>query len=270
MISGCGAYATLDQGKPQDPLISAVCFGMTVATIIWTFNHISGAHINPSVSWSFMITGRLSLAKMLTYTVMQCAGSIGGCAVVWFMVPDAWRGRLGATVLAEGVTVGQGFVIETIATFILLLGVFASSDQYRTDHGGSMPLAVGLVVFMQSAWAGRPTGCSMNPIRTLGPAVVAGVWDHHWLYWLAPTLGGSLGALFYQYVLAERPSEINCELLNICRDKDTHHKENTMSFANVSVTLNPVSDEKRHSISGGYQALAGPVNRNSYVVGVTS
>ncbi|KAH9509543.1 Aquaporin-5 [Bulinus truncatus] len=260
MISGCGAYATLDEGRKQDPLISAVCFGMTVAMIVWTFNHISGAHINPSVSWSFMITGQLSLVKTVVFVVMQCAGSVGGCAVVWYMVPDQWRGQLGATVLADGVTVAQGFTVEMIATFILLLGVFASSDKNRNDHGGSMPLTIGLVVFMQSAWAGRPTGCSMNPIRTLGPAVVAGVWDDHWLYWVAPTVGGSLGALFYKYLLAEHPDG-GCQLLSVCRGNSDSSPDKNMSFDNVAVAMGPVIHDKRHS----YSSTSGAMKRNSYV-----
>ncbi|XP_059164954.1 aquaporin-like [Physella acuta] len=257
MVSGIGAYTTIGEGVPVHPLVSAVCFGMTVAMVIWTFNHVSGAHINPSVTWSFMITGHISLVKSIAFVLVQCAGSIAGCAIVWYMVPEKWRGQMGSTVFAEGLTVGQGFAIELIATFILVLGVFASSDQNRTDHGGSMPLTVGLIVFMQSAWAGRPTGCSMNPIRTLGPAVVADVWDHHWLYWVAPTVGGSLGALFYQYILAEKPvgSGAECALLRLCGSRT-----GSADFTSPTVTLAKDTSEK------GFIGYKEPLKRDSVIL----
>ncbi|XP_055891199.1 aquaporin-like [Biomphalaria glabrata] len=259
MISICGSYTTLDQGHPQEPLVSAACAGLAVAMIIWTFNHISGAHINPSVSLSFMVTGQLSLVKTVVFIVMQCAGSIAGTAIVWYIIPDQWRGQIGATVLGKDVTVAQGFVAEMIATCFLILAVFASSDKNRSDLGGSMPLTIGLVVVMQNTWAARLTGCSMNPIRTLGPAVIAGVWDDHWLYWVAPTLGGVLGALIYKYILAQHPSQA-CALMALCGDGNDGQTDKSMSFDNIAVAMGPVGQDSKHS----YGSRA-PIHRNSYV-----
>ncbi|GFO25033.1 Aquaporin [Plakobranchus ocellatus] len=151
-------------------------------------------------------------SQSIAFIIAQCAGAIGGAAVLWEITPTSWRGTLGSTVFAEDVTLIQGFFIEYVSTFILLLGVFACSDQLRTDHGGSMPLTVGLIVFMQSAWAGKPTGCSMNPARTLGPALISDTWDHHWVYWVAPTLGALSGALLYHHVLAVTSAEVEQQL----------------------------------------------------------
>ncbi|GFS04873.1 aquaporin [Elysia marginata] len=180
IISGCGSVVTMDEGRPVSTLTSALTFGMTVAMIVWTFNHLSGAHINPCVTLSFLVTGHLTVIKSIAFILAQCAGAIGGAAVIWEMTPPTWRGTLGSTVFADDVTLVQGFFIEFVSTFILLLGVFACSDRLRNDHGGSMPLTVGLIVFMQSSWA---------------------------VYWVAPTLGALSGALLYHHVLAVTSAE---------------------------------------------------------------
>nr|AOS89752.1 aquaporin [Helix pomatia] len=212
IIAGCGSCVTMDEGKPLSTLTTSLTFGMTVAFIVYTFNHVSGAHINPVVTMGFLITGHTKVVKTIAYTVAQCGGAIAGSAVIWYLVPPGWRGTIGSTVFAEGVTLGQGFVIEATSTCFLMLGVLASADNHRTDHGGSTSLTIGLVVFTQSAWAGKPTGCSMNPARSLGPAVLSGTWANHWVYWAAPAFGSILGSLFYHHVLAESPPEVSTSI----------------------------------------------------------
>ncbi|RUS92003.1 hypothetical protein EGW08_000216 [Elysia chlorotica] len=209
IIAGCGSVITMDEGRPVSTFTSALTFGMTVAMIVWTFNHLSGAHINPCVTLSFLVTGHISVTKSIGFIIAQCAGAIAGAAVIWELTPPAWRGTLASTVFSDDITLVQGFFIECVSTFILMLGVFACSDQLRTDHGGSMPLTVGFIVFMQSAWAGKTTGCSMNPARTLGPALISGTWDHHWVYWAAPTLGALSGALLYHHVMAVSSADVD-------------------------------------------------------------
>ncbi|CAG5133235.1 unnamed protein product [Candidula unifasciata] len=200
-----GTTVTMDTGKPLNTYTGAFNSAMAVAFIVWTFNHVSGAHINPVITLSFLVTGHVSLTKTLAYTVAQCAGAISGAALVWILVPPAWRGTMSSTTFADDVTVAQGFAVEAISTFTLVLGVFATSDQFRTDHAGSQALTVGLIVYIESAWAGKLTGCSMNPARTLGPAIMAGTWDNHWVYWVAPSVGAVAGALLYEHILAEAP-----------------------------------------------------------------
>ncbi|BFZ13470.1 hypothetical protein BsWGS_16509 [Bradybaena similaris] len=212
IVSGCGSCVAMDEGRPLSTLTTALTFGMTVAYIVWTFNHVSGAHINPVVTFAFMITGIVSLTKTIGYIIAQCVGAIAGAAIVWYMVPPSWRGNIGSTVFHQDITLAQGFFVEAISTFIMVLGVFATSDRYRTDHSGSLPLTIGLIVFIESAWAGKLTGNGINPARTLGPALVSGAWDHHWVYWLAPTLGATVGALLYQHVLAESPQQANTSI----------------------------------------------------------
>ncbi|CAG5116137.1 unnamed protein product [Candidula unifasciata] len=239
IVSTCGSIVSMDAGRVVSTFSTAMTSGMTVAYIVWTFNHVSGAHINPVVTFAFMITGIVSLTKTVGYILSQCIGAVTGAAIIWYMLPPSWRGNLGSTVFHEDVTLAQGFFIEVISTFIMVLGVFATSDRYRTDHSGSLPLTIGLIVFMESAWAGKLTGCSMNPARSLGPAVLSGSWDHHWVYWLAPALGSSCGSLLYQHVLAESPQEANTSIH--IDPSDPHHENPSYlkKFTDKTIIVQP-------------------------------
>ncbi|CAG5116124.1 unnamed protein product [Candidula unifasciata] len=241
IIAGCGSCVTMAEGESLSTLTTSLTFGMTVAYIVYTFNHVSGAHINPVVTLGFLVTGQTTVVRTIAYTVAQCGGAIAGSAVIWYLVPPAWRGNLGSTVFAEGVTLGQGFVIEATSTFFLMLAVLASADKYRTDHGGSTSLTIGLVVFMQSAWAGKPTGCSMNPARSLGPAVMSGTWANHWVYWAAPTFGSILGSLFYHHVFAESPPEVATSI-QMTSSVDLPHRDTEKRQQPTEKT--PVMDKK--------------------------
>ncbi|BFZ19845.1 hypothetical protein BsWGS_22884 [Bradybaena similaris] len=242
IIAGCGSCVTMDEGKPLSTLTTSLTFAMTVAYIVYTFNHVSGAHINPVVTLGFLVTGQTTVVKTVAYTIAQCGGAIAGSAALWYMMPPTWRGNIGSTVFADGVTLGQGFVIEATATFFLMLAVLASADNYRTDHGGSTALTIGLVVFMQSAWAGKPTGCSMNPARSLGPAVLSGTWTYHWVYWAAPVFGSILGSLFYHHVLAESPPEVRASIQSTS-SVDVSHRETEKRLQLTERT--PVIDKNR-------------------------
>ncbi|CAG5133236.1 unnamed protein product [Candidula unifasciata] len=208
----CGAAVTMDSGRSLSIYTGAFNGAMAVAYIVWTFNHVSGAHINPAVTLSFFVTGHVSVTKTVAYIIAQCGGSVAGAALTWVLVPRAWRGNLASTTFSDEITLAQGFAVEAISTFTMILGIFASSDQYRTDHAGSLPLTVGLIVYTQVAWAGHLTGCSMNPARTLGPAVMAGTWDNHWVYWVAPLVGAVAAGLLYQHVLAESPKRADLSI----------------------------------------------------------
>ncbi|CAG5116138.1 unnamed protein product [Candidula unifasciata] len=223
IVCGCGASLTMEAGKPPSTVTRAFVAGMTIANIVWTLNHVSGSHNNPVITFAFMISGIVSVTKTIGYIIAQCLGTMTGAAVVWFLVPPSWRGNLGSTVFHEDVTLVQGFFIEFISTFILMMGVFATADRYRTDHSGSLPLTIGLIIFMSNAWAGKLTGCSMNPARSFGPAVVSGSWNHHWVYWVAPFAGSTFGSQLYRYALAESPQEADTSI-HVNR-RDPHHKK---------------------------------------------
>merc|ERR1712224_82476 len=165
--------------------------------------HISGGHINPAVTFSLAVTGKVSPIKAAIYVVAQCFGGITGAAILKGILPAPLDdGSLGATLVASDLSVGKALGLEMMMTFLLVLTVFAMIDPSRPNHGFA-PLAIGFSIFIAHLIGIPFTGCGINPARSLGPAVVAGKMDDHWVYWVGPLLGGALGAVSYDLWFTE-------------------------------------------------------------------
>ncbi|XP_070153636.1 aquaporin AQPAn.G isoform X1 [Polyergus mexicanus] len=177
----------------------AFTFGLAVASLAQVLGPISGCHVNPAVSFGLMISGNCSFLKTVSYMVCQCCGAIAGAAVLKLIIPKTHAtGGLGATMLGNGVSVSQGTVMEAIITFLLVLVVHAVTDAKRSDTKGWAPLAIGLTITAAHMAAVPITGSSMNPARTLGPAVVEDEYQNVWIYWVGPLVGGCLAGGAYR------------------------------------------------------------------------
>jgi len=168
-------------------------FGAVVAALIYTTGHISGAHINPAVTLGFWSSGFFPTRKVLPYILAQCLGAIAASALLLLTLGAV--ADLGATQPLNG-NWWQALVLETILTFILMFVILGSGLDRRSPKGFA-GIAIGLTVGLEAACMGPITGASMNPARSLGPAVVASIWQHHWIYWVAPILGAQLAAIVY-------------------------------------------------------------------------
>jgi len=168
-------------------------FGAVVAALIYTTGHISGAHINPAVTLGFWSSGFFPTRKVLPYILAQCLGAIAASALLLLSLGAV--ADLGATQPLNG-NWWQALVLETILTFILMFVILGSGLDRRSPKGFA-GIAIGLTVGLEAACMGPITGASMNPARSLGPAVVASIWQHHWIYWVAPILGAQLAAIVY-------------------------------------------------------------------------
>lgn len=156
---------------------------------------ITGAHLNPAITIAAIVSGNTGLIRGITFIVAQVAG-----AVVASLLLDqfVWGiGGLGVHGLA--VDSADGLVIELILTFVLVFAVFATAFDKRGNTNWA-PLTIGLVVFVGHLVGATLTGASMNPARSFGPALVHGIWDDQWLYWVAPIIGGIAAAVFYVLV----------------------------------------------------------------------
>lgn len=169
-------------------------FGAVVAAVIYTTGHISDAHINPAVTLGFWASGFFPSRKVLSYILAQCLGAIAASTLLLLTLGSV--GDLGATQPLNG-NWFQSLVLETVLTFILMF-VILGSGLDRRAHIGFAGLAIGLTVGLEAAFMGPITGASMNPARSLGPAFVAGIWQHHWVYWVAPILGAQLAVIAYR------------------------------------------------------------------------
>jgi aquaporin related protein len=185
----------------------AFAFGLAVSTFVWIVGHVSGCHINPAVTCGLVVSGHISILKALFYIVFQCTGGIAGAAVLYAVSPEMARGALGMTTVHELLTPVQGFFMEALMTFFLVLTVEAMCDDRRSDIKGFAPLAIGLSVAACNLAAVGYTGASVNPARSLGLAVMTGIWENQWVYWGGPILGAVMAAAVYTFIFQARKSE---------------------------------------------------------------
>lgn len=195
VFAGTGAVMVneISQGAVTHLGISLV-FGAIVAALIYSFGHISGAHFNPAVTLAFWSSGFFPRKHIAPYILAQCLGAIVASGLLVLSLGRV--GNLGAT-LPLNDNWQQSLVLETVLTFILMLVIFGSGLDRRA-HIGFAGLAIGLTVGVEAAFMGPITGASMNPARSFGPALIGNLWQHHWLYWVAPILGAQLAVLVYR------------------------------------------------------------------------
>ena len=169
-------------------------FGAVVCAMIYAIGHISGAHFNPAVTLGFWASGFFPKYKVLPYILAQCAGAIAASQLLLITLGKV--ANLGATVPLNGNWL-QSLILETVLTFILMFAILGSGLDRRA-HIGFAGIAIGLTVGLEAAFMGPITGASMNPARSLGPALIGGIWEHHWVYWVAPIWGAQLAVAVYR------------------------------------------------------------------------
>lgn len=175
------------------PVGVALATGFVVTAMIYAVGHISGAHINPAVTLAFCSIGRFPARSVPGYLAGQCAGAAAAAAVWRLILGDL--ADLGVTVPA--IPIGSALIVEGLLSFALMFVIVAVATDPRVA-GGVAGLAVGLTVAFDVLVGGPLTGASMNPARSFGPALVAGAWSGHWIYWLAPIAGTVAAAMTYE------------------------------------------------------------------------
>ncbi len=184
----------------------AIAHGLVIATMVSAVGHISGAHFNPAVTAGALVTGKISLSDSGTYLVAQLAGATAAAGLLRVAVPESlWREvSLGTPLLGNGVSSGQGLLIEAVLSFLLVWVIFATAVDSAGAFGKIAGLAIGFVVLMDIMMGGPFTGAAMNPARSFGPALVGGAWADEWVYWVGPIAGGVAAASLYQVTMLRR------------------------------------------------------------------
>ncbi|MFC1861118.1 MIP/aquaporin family protein [Chloroflexota bacterium] len=190
-----------------------ICFGLAVMIGIYAIGHISGAHINPAVTIALWVIRRFPGREVLPYIVAQLVGAIiAGFTqrAILYTQLDPIGGigvtNLGTTDLFPRVLRWQGLPAEVVYTAILLFVIVGVAIGRRASAGFA-GLAIGMAVAALVAFGGQVDGCSMNPARTLGPALASMHWTNHWIYWIGPIAGALIGACVYYYTFLKGPSE---------------------------------------------------------------
>jgi len=166
----------------------ALTFGLIVLAMIYTLGDISGAHINPAVTIGFWFSGRFAGRDVLPYVASQCAGAFGASAILRLLFPQSVL--LGTTL--PGGPPWQSFVLEFILTAVLMFVILAVSMGAR-EKGITAGIVVGSVIALEAMFAGPICGASMNPARSLAPAVVSTHLQNLWIYLAAPVAGALAG-----------------------------------------------------------------------------
>jgi len=176
----------------------ALAHGLVVLGFIYAYGHISGAHINPAVTTAVLVAGEINAATAVQYWVAQLLGGTAGAFALAHALGSR-HGDLGATMLAENVSVGQGFLIEFVLTFFLANAVLNCAISGKA--GNLAGVGIGMTLVFCILMGGPLTGASLNPARTLGPAIASGHMENLWMYFVAPMSGAAAAALLYRGLL---------------------------------------------------------------------
>jgi aquaporin NIP len=208
VFAGCGAIvADARYDGALGTVGIAIVFGLIIMVMVYATGHLSGAHINPAVTIAFTVTRHFPARDALAYVGAQIAGATAGALTllgVWTDKPA----HLGATLPSVGT--GSAVVYELVLTAFLMFVIMAVATDTRAA-GAAAAIAIGGTVGLDALFGGPVTGASMNPARSLGPAIATGEWHDIWIYLVGPIAGATLGAFAYQLVRGEhagdRPSE---------------------------------------------------------------
>jgi MIP family channel proteins len=198
VFAGAGAIVVDAKTHALGHVGVAIVFGLVIMAMIYAVGHVSGAHFNPSVSFAFALTRHFPWRRAGAYWLAQVAGAVAAAAVLRASLGD--HAHVGAT-LPSG-SQGQAFLWELILTFFLMFVIMSVATDTRAV-GEAAAIAIGGTVGLDAMFGGPITGASMNPARSIGPAIVSGDLHALWLYIAAPLAGAALGALAYQFVRGE-------------------------------------------------------------------
>jgi MIP family channel proteins len=197
VFAGCGAIvANASYDEALGVVGIGLVFGLVIMVMVYATGHLSGAHINPAVTIAFTLTRHFPAREAAVYVGAQLAGAVVAALLLLAVWPSQ-PASLGATVPSVGV--GSALVYEAVMTGFLMFVIMAVATDTRAV-GSAAAIAIGATVGLDAIFGGPVTGASMNPARSLGPALASGTWTDLWVYIAGPVVGAALGASAYQLV----------------------------------------------------------------------
>ena len=215
VFGGCGS-AVLAAAFPELGIGFAgvaLAFGLTVLTMAYAVGHISGGHFNPAISVGLFVGGRFAAKDLLPYIVAQVIGAISAAAVLYLIASgkagfDATTSGFASNGFGEhspgGYNIVSALVIEIVLTAFFLIIIMGATD--KRAPAGFAPIAIGLALTLIHLISIPVTNTSVNPARSTGVALFQGGWaiEQLWLFWVAPIIGGAIGAVIYRFLADEK------------------------------------------------------------------
>ncbi len=191
-------------------LMISLGHGAAIGIMVYAFGHVSGAHINPAVTIAMLVTKNISGKDGAGYIGSQLVGGIAAAFIHRAILPDLgakvnYGTQPGPTELLNS-SAASGLGVEILLTFFLVTTIFMAAV-HRKAAAGMAGIAIGGMIFLLHLVGVPLTGASMNPARTLGPAIASGYWEFHWIYWVGPIVGAIIAGLIMQYVYVKKAAK---------------------------------------------------------------
>ncbi|XP_059189476.1 aquaporin-4 [Centropristis striata] len=203
---------------PTGPLYPAVAVGVSVVALGHCFGEISGAQVNPAVTLALLATRRLEVLRAVVYIIAQCLGACLGAGALYLALPVKTTADHFVNRVPIELNAAQALGIEVLCTFQMVFTVFSVEDQRRRESPEPGNLAIGLAHTAGVLIGGRFSGASMNPARSLGPAIITGFWENHWVYWIGPVIGAILAGVSHEFFFARSASRQKLVACLTCKD----------------------------------------------------
>jgi aquaporin Z len=214
VFAGCGAIVVETLTGSLGHIGVALTFGLVVTALVYTFGHISGAHFNPAVTISFAFMGEFEKQNVVKYILAQVLGGVFGVFLIFLLFIE--EGKNASELANYGATIPSGsyfqsFLFEVILTFILMLVIYGSAVHSKAIKSFA-GVAIGFTVMLEAMFAGPICGASMNPARSIAPAIFSLELSSLWIYIVAPILGAVLaGVVYMNFIKCKNLKE--CEVL---------------------------------------------------------
>nr|QKE23134.1 aquaporin 14 [Stylephorus chordatus] len=203
---------------PGGPLYPALAIAAVVVALRHCFGEISGAQVNPAVTLSLLATRKIDLLRALVYIGAQCLGAFLAAGALYLALPRKSTADVFVNRVPIDVNAAQALSMEVLCTFQMVFTIFSVEEQRRNESTEPGNLGIGLSHTAGVMIGARFSGAGMNPARALGPAIITGFWENHWVYWIGPVAGGVLAGVSHKFFFAHSASRQKLVACVTCKD----------------------------------------------------
>ncbi|XP_051961972.1 aquaporin-4-like [Xyrauchen texanus] len=246
-----GSLVPGPDGVSPGPIYPALAAGMATVVLGYCFGEISGAQVNPAITVALLATRKVDVLRAVVYLVAQCLGGILSTGILYLILPLKSTAQNYINKVPVEMNAGQALGMEMLATFVLGFTVFSVEDQRKRESSEPGNMAIGFAVTTAIFIAGRFSGASLNPARSLGPAIILGYWEHHWVYWIGPVLGAVMAGVSHEFIFAPSASRQKLVACLTCKDieivETASVSRSSLSTVTQSAMRNKQSNKLEHS-----------------------